>query len=252
MQEKLPDFALGDQQHFLNLLPRFLQDLVLKLPTDYLELDEPGLRRLVFGDALAVPHPTHERLRISLWDEYDRAVRHRDRQIDIARAIYGTCSMGYFVNKFCAVSENVAYIVQPPTDYTKSLKEMVQLSLSQFRDVLALPNTKPNGDPNTKLIEAKTKIFQHVEMRLKGAIIQRIDQRNINVNFDGDPTQAPREVTEGLTMDEVDEKLKALEQESERLNTPAANNRQVSLMPAQTMSDVLLKQLVKEEAELEA
>jgi hypothetical protein len=249
MQEKLPDFALGDQQHFLNLLPRFIQDAVLKLPVEYLELDERGLKQLVFGDPDAVPAQTHERLRISLWDEYDRAVRHREKMIDISRAIHGTCTMGFFVNKFIADPTNVAYIIQPPTDYTKSIKEMVQMGMTQLREVMAMPNVNKKGEPNTKLIEAKTKIFQHLEMRLKGAIIQRIDQRNINVNFDGEGPAPFKDASDPLTMDEVDAKLKALEQESERLSTPA--NRPVSLMPAATQSDVLLRQLVKEEAILD-
>lgn len=224
MQEKLPMLDLGDQQHFLNLLPAFLQDAVIRLPDRYLEMTEEELRELCFGRKNAEVPSVHERLRLALWEEYDSAIRFKKNMIDVSRAIHGICTLGYFVNRFIKDPKNVAWLIHPPADYMKGIKEILQMGTSQLREIMMMSNLI-GGKPNTKLMEVKLKIYQHIDMRVKGAIIQRIDQRNVSVNVDATAEQAKQIVEtvapSQLSMAEVDAKLKELEGKSLRLAAPA-------------------------------
>jgi hypothetical protein len=224
MAEKLPDMELSSQQQFLNMLPAFMQEKVALLPATLFELSESELKDRLFGDE--APSQVHQLLRQGFWDEYDRCQRHKIHMLDAYRIIHGVCSLGYFTNRFLAEPENMAWLIVAPTDYIKQMKEILQMGTSQFREIVAMPNTNMDGSPNTKLMDIKFKIIQHVDMRLKGAIIQRIDQRNINVNVDGESAAGQAAVADAarpvgeLSMVEVDAKLKALEQKSLALSAP--------------------------------
>lgn len=225
MLEKLPDLELSSQQQFLNMLPAFLQEKVAKLPQSLFDLSEQELKERIFAEE--EPTQVHQLLRQGFWDEYDRCQRHKIPMMDTYRIIHGVCSLGYFNNRFLAEPLNMAWLIVAPTDYLKSMKELLQMGAAQFREILTMSNRNGDGSPNTKLMDVKFKIIQHVDMRVKGAIIQRIDQRNINVNLDGE-TKAGRDAAAEiarpvgeLSMSEVDAKLKALEQKSLALSAPA-------------------------------
>jgi len=224
MAEKLPDLELSNQQQFLNLLPAFLQEKIAQLPATLFDLSEEELSARLFGEE--EPSEAHQLLRQAFWDEYDRCLRYKVPMMDVYRIIHGVCSLGYFTNRFLREPENLAWLIVAPTDYLKSMKELLLMGTAQFREILKMPNANPDGSPNTKLMDVKFKIIQHVDMRVKGAIIQRIDQRNINVNLDGDSPDGQKALAdsrpvEELGMNEVDAKLKELEKKSLALSAPA-------------------------------
>lgn len=237
-QEKLPEYELSDQQHFLNMLPAFVQDAVIKLPPEYLDMSEEELKELCFGDKTADIPATHYRLQMSIWDEYERCRRYGIRALDLQRVIQGICTLGYFANRFMAEPKNVAWLIHPPGDYMRQMKEILQLSMDQLRQIVLAPNTDSKGRFNTRLADVKFRIHQHVDMRVKGAIIQRIDQRNLSVNVTGQATeeQTGRIIDQlsaaDMPMDQVDAKLKELEQKSLALSAPA--RVEVDLMSAIT------------------
>lgn len=225
MAEKLPDLDLSSQQQFLNMLPAFMQEKVALLPATMFDLSEQELADRLFGDD--VPSQVHQLLRQGFWDEYDRCQRHKLRTMDTYRIIHGVCSLGYFTNRFLGNNDNVAWLIVAPTDYLKQMKEILQMGSAQFREIVGMSNFNQDGSPNTKLMDVKFKIIQHIDMRVKGAIIQRIDQRNVNVNLDGNSeagqmaaADIARPVGE-LSMSEVDDKLRALEKKSLALSAPA-------------------------------
>jgi len=81
-------------------------------------------------------------------------------------------------------------------------------------ETLKLPilyNAK-TGLPDAQLLTVKQKIYEYVDQRMHGSIIQRqqIDQRSLNVNVDATPEQVSATPE---SMDELDKKIKALELE---------------------------------------
>lgn len=223
MAEKLPGIDFSAQQQFLNLLPAFLQERIAQLPSNMFDLSEQELKERIFAEE--EPSQVHQLLRQGFWDEYDRCQRHKIPMMDVHRIIHGVCTLGYFTNRYLATPENLAWLIVAPTDYLKSMKEILTMGMAQFREIVQMPN-EINGLPNTKLMDVKFKIIQHIDMRVKGAIIQRIDQRNINVSVDeesaaGQAALRDTRSVEELSMMEVDAKLKALEHKSQALSAPA-------------------------------
>lgn len=68
--------------------------------------------------------------------------------------------------------------------------------------------------------------MQHIDTRLKGAVIQRIEQKNLNVNVEAGGSAGIPE--KPLTMDDIDARLARLRRESKSLEAPGSV--QVDLM----------------------
>lgn len=221
------DFDDSDPNSLINMVPDVLKRAIQEVPVMYYEMAEDELSLHCFGEdeknRPKQPDSTSERLRIAFWDEYDRASRYRER-MEIRRICQGTCSEVYFVRKFIQDVQKLAYILHPPISYQINLKDLHELSLRGMRQILSMPIKDDKDRPNTRLMDIQFKIHQHVDMRLKGAIIQRIDQRNLNLNMNADVPQTTVEeiskVTQ-LSMSEIDKRIASLQAESKTLLTPA-------------------------------
>ncbi len=214
---------LEDERSFYAFLPPKLKDIVGNLPTEVYELSEQELQARIWGTKSA--DETSSRLRFAFWAEYDRVQAQNELKMDLSRVYYGICTVQYFYKKFVLDQDKLAWMLHPTVDYTLSIKEMHSLGMTALRRALALdPTAGDNGRPNTKLIEAQFKIMQHLDMRFKGAIIQRIDQRNLNVNMNA---EAPPETADKMakvtkmTMEELDRDIAQLRKTSEALQAPS-------------------------------
>lgn len=240
------DYELEEKRSVTSFLPPKLREAISHLPTEVYELDERELTKLIWpkGD----PDETSSRLRVAFWAEYDRVQANKESRMDISRVTDGVCTLRYFYSKFILDQRRLAWILQPTVDYTLSIKEMHVLGMTAMRRALALDATAISGKPNVKLIEAQFKIMQHIDMRIKGAIVQRIDQRNLNVNVNSDaPTETADKMSKvaKMTMEELDDQLGALRQASQALTAPS--NIVVDLMRDTRPEPVKIERNGKEE-----
>ena len=209
------------------LLPRFLREKIKSIPDDFFNADVAELEA-----AITKTFPTfgnYRKLRLFFWDEYDRAVRYRLPQLDLKNVIDGICTttkLDYFTNDPAFLS----YLLRPPTSYEGRLRELLSLGLERQLETLQLPITFADGTPNTKLIDAQTRILQHIDQRLKGAIVQRTENKNINVDVPANSPTGQHTInqTTGLTLDEIEQKIQQARQRSAQLLSPS--NVKVDLM----------------------
>lgn len=148
------------------------------------------------------------------------------------RVMAQICHAKFFNTRFISDPAKLMWMLHPPVGYDLNLKEIHLLSLRCMRAAMALEIVDDNGKPNVKLIEAQMKIFQHIDMRIKGAVIQRIDQRNLNVNMNANASpEVEKEVNRisSMTMEEIETRIKFLERKSKGLEAPG--NVSVQLMP---------------------
>lgn len=154
----------------------------------------------------ANPCPEIARLRISFWDEYLRAADEK-RKMNMRSVTAGVCSMRYFYETVLKNENWVGYITIPPIDYQLALRELLELSWERLREVLLMPlkekvnikktSTDPDTGkqittfevvekPNTSLISEIRQITNMLDLRIKGAVVQRmqIEQKNLNMNMD--------------------------------------------------------------------
>lgn len=218
-------YDLKNPRSMVRLLPTFIVERVKYLPSRFLEMTEAELQEACFEANR--PSDDARLLRIAFWEEYDRCQRYEEKQIDVSRVTQGICSVSYFANRFVTDYRLLAWMLRPPALYLNQLKDIHELSLRQLLAVIQLPIERDEkGKVDTKLIDLQQRIFQHVDMRIKGAIIQKIDQRNLSVNVDVDGNSPEgkkileQSRTQHLSMSEVESKIKALEEKSIKLQAP--------------------------------
>lgn len=133
------------------------------------------------------PDPCLRMVRMRFWQEYDRC-QIQGKTMMVRDVLKGVCTQDYWKRGILPFPEKVAYLCIPPTEYVAIMEDLLTVGIEQLREILALPIKDAQGKINSKLIAEKIKIFQLLDLRVKGAVIQkiaiqqRIDQRIQNSN----------------------------------------------------------------------
>jgi len=171
-------------------------------------LDETGLyEALTKRDAC--PTATDNRLRLSFWGEYESACT-TGRHMNISNVCAGTISTSYFVQRYVTTPEKLAWLLMPPVKYDVLVTEALSHGLMRLREMLDMPihETDKHGNIkiSPKLLEMKLKIVAMLDMRMKGAFVER----KINVNVQ----RSVKEEVNRINMEELDAQLEKLEDKS--------------------------------------
>lgn len=159
----------------------------------------------------AKPTLTLSRLRQSFWQEYEAAVT-GNRKMKLAKIIAGVCTEAFLKVKVLPENEKVAFILSPPSDYLVIVKEALNAGLDTLRQIVGAKVIRDDGTLDTKAADTIIKAVALLDMRVKGAIVQRVDQRTLNMNINQQLPQGskalPRSVEElDRELDEVKKKL---------------------------------------------
>jgi hypothetical protein len=180
-----------------------IRQLITERP-DLLEMDEHELKMSIQKKCTL----TLLRLRMSLWQEYESA-RQSKRKMYFTKIYAGICSE-HVASKIIKDQEKLAFIICPPSDYLVQLKEAHSAGLNTLREILAAKVVDEDGYLLPRAADVVIKAFALLDMRLKGAIVQRIDSRvisqNQNVSVTADISQTPAPQI-GSTMSEIDRQL---------------------------------------------
>lgn len=203
-------FDAHNPRALINILPdhikAMLNKAVEKAP-HLLEMDEWSLKKLL------QPNPTLNRLRVSFWNEYMRS-QDTNKKMYMPHVYAGVCSHESFVT-YLESAESFAWILCPPASYSNAVEEALLTGIMELRDVLSLPHRDASGKVDVKLIAQKTKIVEMLDMRVKGAIVQKIETKSLNLH--GSVKDA-RAVPQGLqSLEDVNKRLEELKQKSESL-----------------------------------
>ena len=202
----IPKNILGEGASLLNLLAaapvviKAINDLIAAYP-ELIELDDRMLKSK-YGKYITV---VIQRLRISLWQEYERAVTN-NRLMKVSQIFAGICSNTYF-QKMLENPQQLAYILHAPSDYKITLKEAHQAGLEKLREIFNAVVVDEDGNLNPKSADVVIKAFALIDARYKGSVIQRVDQRVMKTTVTPDTFAK----TMGLTND-----MNALELELEK------------------------------------
>ncbi len=200
-----------DSRSLIRLMPEVFLRAALALPEEFKDLDDQTLKqRYKFN-----PSATDHQLRLSFWLEYDRVQSQLLLRMVTAMIIRGIITEEYLYKHYFAHPARMAFLLIPPKSYTIKMQEMLENGLEQMREIQDLPHTSVNArgeiQINTKVLELKFKIMTYMDMRLNGAIAQKlqIEQKNMNVNFHGTAKEL-NQVMEKNTMAALDHRLEVL------------------------------------------
>lgn len=234
-----PDYALT---MFDKSEPRALINIVWKEFSEILDRAKfimPDLFKLSERDIKrkTKPDPILDMLRLRFWQEYDRAqlVDQQMRQVDIIR---GLCSKEYWYEKICKDPEKLTWILLPLAGYITRMESSLITAQDEIEDILRLPIRQTLHDKHGKkyevidssLIANKIKIWQALDIRVKGAVVQKLA---VHQKIDQHVTTSENYQTKDL------DNLQAIERliELKKRQIEAAQSRELIRLPEKTVED---------------
>lgn len=181
-QEKdLYGIVMFDEQNpraLVNIVPgeikKSMNRVAMSRP-ELLEMDEVSLKKLLS------PNATDSRIRISFWNEYQRA-QDQGVLMKMPNVYAGLCSDQYFYGVYVKSVEKFGWILCPPASYAVSMTEALHFGVERLREILELPLLNDKGQTNKTNVEMIIKAVAMLDMRVKGAVVQKIESKTMNVH----------------------------------------------------------------------
>lgn len=196
--------------------PRFKEAIDL-IPENLLNKSENEIVEAVYGSWDNVIDLDVD-VRRSFWKRYNIAIA--SEQPMSAVSIYsGACSENYFY-QLLKDPKRVAFIITEPANDKVKSQYLLFLSWPKIRKILtADPAINPRtGQPDSKLMALQFEVFKYLNDRENGLAIQKhqydINQKNLNVNV---TAEQAKELADGLTPEQREERLKFLREKREAL-----------------------------------
>jgi len=198
-------------------------------------LDKADIQALIIKDEdelikIAKPTPTVNKLRIGFWLEHERAIK-ADCKMEMVNVWSGVCSAEYFY-EICIckndIIKNIAWILNPVQNYATIMEEGLAVANRRLRDILEMPlyemkqykdskgNMKNRRIPNTKVAELIIKAHQILDTRVKGAVVQKVEQKSLNMNVTGNVPSGATDVN--MSAIDVEAEIKRIEEENTSKN----------------------------------
>jgi hypothetical protein len=178
-----------------------------------------------------------ERFRLCFWDEYQAATaQNRPMSFATICTIFGSDTSAW-AKYYAKRLDKLAFILHPPKNYVHAMKVILDRGLDKLLDIMEMPIVNKRGEPDVKVITQIIKVFQLVDLRVKGSIIQRvqIQQQNLNVNVDG-TSDVPRLTPEQLNQLSL-EQLEALEEKLARVER--TEKKMIAGLPEKERQEIL-------------
>lgn len=189
---ELSPLAPDNPYSIFNMVPPKMQKALEALDKSLLTNSERNLRRN------CNPTPEVCRLRINLWDAYNKTLDTGGSSIPITEIIKGACSQDLFEKVILTNPNTLAYVAVPPADYQLMMRDLLDLGWDRLREALEEPIHKDrmvrvgktkDGDIeykkmteiNIPLVAEIRAIVQMLDLRVKGAILQKVQVQSHNI-----------------------------------------------------------------------
>jgi len=190
----------------------------------YFEMSEEELIVEVFGNR----HPSEicHKFRLSLWKDYNRVRNTPGLQMFSRNICSGVCTSHYFKKALALHPGKLAYIALEPKEHILDVQTILNTSTPEIMRIMQLPDqiNQKTGMIDVSLLALKFKIFQHMEARAHGTIVQKfkheVDQKNLNLNADLTPNSVP-DIHQFNSLEEIEAKIRELEKPRVKELTPA-------------------------------
>ena len=201
---------ISNPRSIINLVPDTVREAILRVPDEYLAMTSEELEG-EFKAAGYSPNITDKRMRIAFWLEYDRSQSATAKRMNMGYVYGGLCSRQYFYERFVKDKRRMAWILISPPDYKIATEEALLHGVDRLREILDMP-IKVGGKIDAKAAAVILETVKFLDTRVKGAVIQKIQQANLNVNVDASERAAGQEAPE--SMESLTMRLKELEAKS--------------------------------------
>lgn len=183
------------------LMPDVFREALEKVPEDIMTLEECKLEKDIN------PTKTLTRVKHAFWAEYDRCAAIQKPMV-LMNIYKGVCVKSYFYG-ILTDPKITAWIMKPPPEYWTTLQAAHQEGLERMFEILRAPMFTA-GKLDTKVAEVVLKAFQIIDVRVKGVPIQRVEQKNLNINVDATKDVNPVDPS-SLTPEQMKQRIEFLQ-----------------------------------------
>lgn len=199
------DLTISDEQpetSYIHMVPEVVKNAIIVAaqtrPGLFKHTDERNLRRDLKPSEMA------DKIRIAFWYEYHRCLDAGREKLLMLRVYGGVMAREDFYSKFLRDPENVMWMICPPTDYMVSMRRSLNRALQGLHDIIEMGcEAAENKTITDKQTASFLKAFELIDNRVRGAVIQRIEQRSQNVHLHTSAETLP-------ASDELKKELEAL------------------------------------------
>lgn len=249
--------AANDHEHprsVYNLVPYSFQWEIDKIPPGYFLMDERELETRVKTEHRD-QFQTLSRLRIAFWEEYDRC-QDNCVPMNMTAVAYGVIQYRALLRTFKDPLKAM-YILTPPVNYMLAMKDALSRITRRIYEIAELPITlkicrchwecickrnksrkkqyiAPSANvcscakgcicpekPNTKAASVILDAYKNLEMRVHGAVVQKIKQETTSLNMHLSAKSETKALPMPNDAHSIDEKLSELENRVKALSPPS-------------------------------
>lgn len=174
------------------------KNAVKRIPEELLSKNEEELR------VLAKPTRTDYAIRTALWAEY-RHVRDTGNKIPPARIYEGICAYQHWYHEIINVPEKLAWILQPIDEFERQLEPLLIKISERYQELINLNIYDKKGQVIPSVAKIVLEAMKGVEYRLKGAAVQRVENKTLSISA------TTKDIQESDRMIELSKQLKELE-----------------------------------------
>lgn len=196
-------FDLDNERSVLRLVTTALREAILNLPEEYRNKSE----REFYLEYR--PGAMENRLRLSFWREYE-AAQETMTGINVIKIYAGLCTKEYFYQKAIKNPVILGWMLIPPTGYAVLIEEALGFGVQRLREIMELPLFNSKGEVNVKLCDTIIRATAMLDMRIRGAYVQKSEVRQLNFNMHADAKDMDKAVL-ASNMDEIEKRIKFLE-----------------------------------------
>ncbi len=213
------------------LLPRTIRNALdkhLEIYPHLFVLDEVELKKELKAERQPIS-VTDNQIRFSFWMEYRRAINLPTPALNFTTIITDICSLDYFYTKYITMPYRMAWMLCKPASYDGKLGEAVSYGIDYMREILDMPAIKPDGTFDHKLAEMKIKVTVWLDQRLHGSIVQRSEQKNLNVQLTSKDKDIIHQITGSKSETDLKNRIKQLESANRKIqHLPATEEKEVT------------------------
>jgi len=165
------------------------------------------------------PDERDERVRLAFWDEYNHST-HIKKGMSLTAILHGVMSWEAWVTVYEKSDRKMMWVLCPPVSYQASMRQLIHKGAERLLEIMSLPIVDENGKVDHKTVLNILKCFQLVDLRVKGAITQKvqIQQQSYNVHASiQHPMPGDAQALQHLSLEE----LEKLEKRIARVRIPS-------------------------------
>lgn len=224
--EEVDRFNLDNPRSIVNLVPEKVQSYILEALKKYpYFFNKPeNLLYKELKEQSRKPDETDEMIRQKFWLEYERVHSLSLKRMHMANVVVGVCAPDYFYGWYLKDPKRIAWMLCPPKNLMAGWNALFVQGYRRIAEILECEPTyeDENGFKRLdhKLASLQFSIFQAVDARVNGSIIQRVEQKTkveqktVNFNVSEHRSREILGVIEGNTVEDLEREVQILKKEN--------------------------------------